>query len=107
MDTIIQSLQAIDQQAAAVLAGVSDAKKELSAANEAKVTEFDSQSQSETDSRINSQKKESTRVISEEADTLKGSTETRIAELEAYYNQHHDAIAGQIFEKITGHPWKA
>lgn len=107
MDNTIKSLIEIDKQAAAIYAGAEEKKKAAATANDQRIKDFDAQILSDTESRINAQKKESERIVADEAKSLKESIEVQIAEINEYYKENKDALAESIFERITGCKWEA
>lgn len=107
MDSTIQALIQIDEQAAKIASSVSEEKLAMSAANEKKIAEFDANIQAETDASVAALKEKTEKKIMDEAKSLKEQTDADIEKLTQYYELHHDTMAGEIFEKVTGCKWEA
>lgn len=100
MEEIIGKLSAIETTAESIMDDAAKAKKALSADMERQFKEFDSQLEKQTEAKIqeircNLENEKDARLAS-----LRDDTQAALKELDSYYQNNHERLSREIFEKI-------
>ena len=96
MDTVINKLSEIEVAASRILDGAASQKKALDQQQEERIAEYDRQIDEETAAEI----QELSVARDSELKQLQENSARTLDELDAYYQENHEVLAGQIYEKI-------
>ena len=100
MDTVINKLSEIEVAASRILDSAANQKKLLDQQLEEQIASYDQQIDRQTADEIASLQKALSSSMDSELQKLKLSSEEALQNLERYYQEHHEALAAQIYENI-------
>ncbi len=107
MEAIVARLKEIDAAAVSILDHTAEEKHKMQEQMQKKTLEFDQSLSEKTEEKINAQKAQMDARIEAQLQKLTADTEAQILSVKTSYQQNQDKIAGEIFEKVTGHQWQA
>lgn len=100
MDTVINKLSEIEVAASRILDGAASQKKALEQQQEERIAEYDRQIDEKTAAEIEKLRQELSVARDSELKQLQENSARTLDELDAYYQENHEVLAGQIYEKI-------
>ena len=100
MDTVINKLSEIETAASRILEGAANQKKVLDQQQEERTAEYDRQIDQETAAEIEKLRQELSVSRDSALKQLKEDSARALRELDTYYGENHEALAGQLYEKI-------
>lgn len=107
MEAIVTRLKEIDAAAVAILDHTAEEKHKMQERMQKKTLEFDQNLSEQTKKTIDAQKAQMDARIEAELRRLTTDTEAQVQSLKSNHEQNQNKIAGEIFEKVTGHQWPA
>lgn len=96
MNDIFKQLSDIESVSSSILEQANNRKKELSAAMDQKIADFDQETAKDTAAAIAAQKETLNAQIAKELQTQQAATQNALDKLEHEYEQNHTALAEQI-----------
>lgn len=100
MEDIISKLAEIEAAASHIMDDVAEQKKQLALEYEESIQKFDDTIDREIREKSESIRKKLEVQMKEELTKQRAETETVLAQMETYYEEHHTQLAQQIYDKI-------
>lgn len=100
MDQIIDKLSEIEVAATRILEGAAAQKKELDKKYEEQTAQFDAELEAATAQKIAEIRKRLGAELETELERVRSGAQRSLGEMERYYRQRHEALSGEICEKI-------
>lgn len=100
MDQIIDKLSEIEIAATRILDAAANQKKQLDRQQEERITAYDRDLEASTAKEVEKLRTQLAAQLDRELEQLKSGTETTLAELDHYYDENHDTLSTEIYEKI-------
>lgn len=100
MDQIIEKLSEIEIAASRILDSAANQKKVLDEQQEQRIADYDKEIEKSTADKVSALQAELSSRLEKELEKLKSDKEQLSTSLETYYDENHDKISTEIYEKI-------
>ena len=100
MDEVLRKLSEIETAASRIMEGADLQKKALDQQQEARIAEFDLQVEAEADRELERLRGELSGSVEKDLEAMKKNAEASLAGLEQEYQENHQQLASQIYEKM-------